>query len=93
MRRARGLTHRVRRRVALGRLPAPRPTPHPPDVLLRVIVHLLVTGTPRPRRLAPPIARVARALQRPLAPDRLRLLRGTVWIASTPDIPAARTRE
>jgi hypothetical protein len=56
-------------------------------VIFRVLIHLLVTGTPRVRRPPPPMARVARALQLPLAPDRLRLLHGTVWIAATRHIP------
>jgi hypothetical protein len=56
-------------------------------VLARVLLHLLVTGTPRVRRPSAPPARIARALQLPLPPDRLRRLRGTVWIAETRHIP------
>jgi hypothetical protein len=56
-------------------------------VLLHALLHLLVTSTPRVRRLGPPTARVARALQLPPPPDRLRLLHGTVWIAATRQIP------
>jgi hypothetical protein len=56
-------------------------------VLFHALLHLLVTGTPRVRRPPPPTARVARALQLPLAPDRLRRLHGTVWIATTRHIP------
>lgn len=57
-------------------------------MLARALVHLLLTGTPPARRPSIPTARVARALQLPLAPDRLRLLHGTVWIAETRHIPA-----
>ena len=75
----------------LDGLPAPRcprPIPAPSEVLARALVHLLLTGTPLVRRPSAPAARVARALQLPLAPDRLRRLHGTVWIASTRHIPA-----
>ena len=61
-------------------------------MLLHALVHLLLTGMPRIRRTAPPTARVARALQLPPAPDRLRLLHDTVWIAETRHIPGVRTR-
>jgi len=59
-------------------------------VLTRALLHLLLNGRPAVRRPSPPTARVARALQLPLAADRLRLLRGTVWIAATAHIPAPR---
>lgn len=61
------------------------------QMLLRALFHLLVLRTPRVRRPAPPTARVARALQLPDAPDRLRLLRGYVWIAATRHIPGPPT--
>ncbi len=61
-------------------------------MLIRALIHLLLTGTPRLRRRASPVARVAGALQLPLPPDRLRLLRGTVWIAETPLIPGPPSR-
>ncbi|GLC25777.1 hypothetical protein [Roseisolibacter agri] len=57
-------------------------------MLVRVLFHLLVTGTPRVRRPSQPAPRFARALQLPLPHDHLRRLRGDVWIASTPHIPA-----
>ncbi len=61
-------------------------------MLIRALLHLLFTGTPRLRRPSAPTARVARALQLPLAPDGLRRLHGTVWIAATRHIPAPRGR-
>ena len=79
----------VRRRPSLGDDSRDDPRDDSRDVLLRALLHLLFARTPRVRRLSPPTARVARALQLPPPPDRLRRLRGTVWIASTPDIPAA----
>ena len=63
------------------------------SVLSRALLHWLLTGTPALRRPSAPVARVARALQLPLGADRLRHLRGTVWIASTPDIPAPEPRD
>ncbi len=62
-------------------------------MFLRTLIHLLLTGTPRVRRPASPVARVAGALQRPLAPDRLRPFRGPVWIADSPLIPGPRPHE
>jgi hypothetical protein len=56
-------------------------------MLFRALLQLLVMGTPRTRRPSAPTARVARALQLPLTGDRLRRLRGTVWIAATRHIP------
>ena len=64
-----------------------------PVVSARALIHLLLTSTPAVRRPSPPTARVARALQLPLAPDRLRLLHGTVWIAATRHIPALLPRD
>jgi hypothetical protein len=61
-------------------------------MILRALIHLLLTRTPRLRRPAQPVARVARALQLSPAPDRLRLLRDTVWIAETCHIPGQRGR-
>jgi hypothetical protein len=62
-------------------------------VLTRVLLRLLLTRTPPVRRPAPLAARVTRALQLPLAADRLRRLRGHVWIAATRHIPAPRPGE
>ncbi|MDF1503845.1 hypothetical protein [Roseisolibacter sp. H3M3-2] len=56
-------------------------------MLARALVHLLLTGTPVIRRPRPPVARVARAVQLPPPADNLRRLHGTVWIATTRDIP------
>ena len=72
-----------RRRPVAGR----RTTRPHRDVILHALIHLLLTGTPRVRRPGAPAARVARAVQPDPAPDRLRPLRGTVWIASTTHIP------
>lgn len=58
-------------------------------MLLR-LVHLLLLGVPPMRRPARPAARITRALQLRLAPDRLRHLRENVWIAETRDIPGPR---
>jgi hypothetical protein len=60
---------------------------HTPHVLYRLLLHLVFTGTPRLRRPAQPTARVSRALQLPLDPDRLRQLHDMVWIAETRHIP------
>jgi len=60
---------------------------YPFHVYIRALIHLLFTAAPQLRRPSPPAALVARALRMPLAPDRLRLLRGTVWIAETRHIP------
>jgi len=56
-------------------------------VYIRALIHLLFTAAPQLRRPSSPTALVARALQLPLSTDRLRLLRGTVWIAETRHIP------
>lgn len=61
--------------------------PHPHDVLIRALMHLLFLRTPRLRRSSTPTARVARALQLPPLSDHLRLLHGTTWIAETRHIP------
>jgi len=58
-------------------------------VYIRALIHLLFTAAPQLRRPPSPTALVARALELPLAPDRLRLLRGTVWIAETRHIPTS----
>lgn len=60
-------------------------------MLIRALVHLLLTGTPRLRRRSSlPTPRVSRALLLRPFPDRLRLLRDDVWIAETRDIPGGR---
>jgi hypothetical protein len=89
---ARVAVRRAARNSIIGSASDPCASPRSRHVLSRALVHLLFTTTPRVRRPAPPTARVARALQLPLAPDRLRLLHGTVWIASTRQIPASRPR-